>query len=81
MGINKQETSMYATLKTALAAAIVLGSASFALADDGTSRDLDTSRYGIAVQGSTFKSSNASLSQVLIVYRDHAGARHDNGGN
>jgi len=36
------------TLKTVLAAALVFGTASMALADDGTDSRLDTSRTGVA---------------------------------
>ena len=36
------------TLKTVLAAALVIGTASVALADDGTDTRLDTSRTGFA---------------------------------
>jgi hypothetical protein len=81
MGSKKQETTVYTTLKTALAAVIVLGSATFALADDGTDQSLDTSRSGIVMQGQVFKSSNVSLAQGHTIYIDHAGANHDNGGN
>jgi hypothetical protein len=75
-GSKKQETTVYATLKTAFAAVIVLGSATFALADDGTALSIDTSRPA-------FKSSNVSLPQRHTIYidYDHAGANHDNGGN
>jgi hypothetical protein len=69
-------------LKTILAATLVLGSASFALADDGTDARLDTSRFGTAIsQGMQFKSSNVALPMNHTIYVDQAGANHDNGGN
>jgi hypothetical protein len=60
----------------------VLGSASIALADDGTDFGIDSSRAGMAVtQGLQFKSSKAALPMNYIIYFDRAGANHDNGGN
>ena len=53
-------------LKTALAALIVLGSASAVLADDGTSFDLDTSKAGM-VQGVVFTTKQVSLPQAPTI--------------
>jgi len=71
----------------ALGAALVLGTSSFALADDGTDMRLDTSRdAGRAIQqqfkSGQFKTSEVSLPQQgQTVHVDRAGANADNGGN
>jgi hypothetical protein len=72
----KQEVTMKIFVP-ALGAALVLGTASFALADDGTDMRLDTSRdAGPAIQ--QFKNSQVSLPQQgQTAYIDRAGA----GGN
>ena len=72
---------MFVTIKTVLATVIIVGTATFALADDGTDMNIDTSRSGFAVQGPAFKSSKVSLSQGYAKAVDQAGASHDNGGN
>lgn len=73
---------MTKTIKTVLAAALVLGTASFARADDGTDAGQDTSRNGTAtMQGLQFKSSKVALAMNNIIYLDQAGASHDSGGN
>jgi len=73
---------MTKTIQTVLAAALVLGSASFALADDGTGASEDTSRNGTAItQGLQFKSSKVALPMNHIIYADREGANADNGGN
>jgi hypothetical protein len=77
------------TLKTVLAAVLVFGTASVALADDGTDFRLDTSRTGYAfgqqVAAPQFTGRNVALqgvqSQVKSYTPDIAGASHDNGGN
>jgi hypothetical protein len=70
---------MFVTIKTVLATVIIVGTATFALADDGTDMNIDTSRSGFATQA--FKSSKVSLSQGYAKAVDQAGASHDNGGN
>ena len=71
---------MFATIKTVLATVIIVGTATFALADDGTDMNIDTSRSGF-VLGPAFKSSNVSLPHGYAKALDQAGASHDNGGN
>jgi hypothetical protein len=77
------------TLKTILAAALVFGTASMALADDGTDTRLDTSRNGAAaVQSQQFTTRDVALpygqyrvapqQQRQAVQPDVAGANHDN---
>jgi hypothetical protein len=74
---------MNATLKSILAAGLVLGSASLALADDGTDTRLDTSRTGYAIQAEAqFQTRAVALpSQGYTVHVDREGANADNGGN
>jgi hypothetical protein len=76
------------TLKTVLAAALVIGTASVALADDGTDSRLDTSRTGaVPAQSQSFNSRAVALpygqyrvapQQRQAVQPDIAGAVHDN---
>jgi hypothetical protein len=75
------------TLKSILAAALVIGTASMALADDGTDTRLDTSRTGsVAVQSQQFNTRNVALPygqyrvapQAQSAQPDIAGASHDN---
>jgi hypothetical protein len=68
-------------LATILGAVLVIGTASIALADDGTDQALDTSRFGTAISAPHFQSSNVSLPMNHTIYLDVAGASHDNGGN
>jgi hypothetical protein len=78
------------TLKTVLAAALVFGTASMALADDGTDTRLDTSRTGFAPAQVQVQPqfSNRAVALPYQQYRvapqsqavtpDIAGANHDN---
>jgi hypothetical protein len=74
---------MNTILKTVFAAGLVLGSASLALADDGTDTRLDTSRSGYAMQAPApqFQTRAVALSQPGTVHIDREGANADNGGN
>lgn len=72
---------MSTTLKTALVALIVFGSASLVRADDGTDQALDFSRSGTLMPGSALKSSKVSLPRGQAIIVDRAGASFDNGGN
>jgi hypothetical protein len=69
---------MFALTKTAVAAILIAGSATLALADQGTDPWLDTSRTGFVQQQGPFASSQVALpSEGQTVYVDRKSANHD----